>query len=81
MGPVAGLMDRNDFHNSLVLTEGYKKDFFLNKCLWVHFFFFSGLLDRNDFHNSLNWSVLILIGGGLALGHVMERSCLRGKQN
>jgi di/tricarboxylate transporter len=38
--------------------------------------FFSGLLDRNDFHNSLNWSVLILIGGGLALGHVMERSCL-----
>mmetsp|Transcript_13928 Transcript_13928/g.33765 ORF Transcript_13928/g.33765 Transcript_13928/m.33765 type:complete len:557 (+) Transcript_13928:246-1916(+) len=39
-------------------------------------FFSSGLLDRNDFHNALNWSVLILIGGGLALGHVMERSYL-----
>lgn len=35
-----------------------------------------GLLDRNDFHNALNWSTLILIGGGLALGTVMERSYL-----
>jgi len=42
----------------------------------IAFFFTAGLLDRNDFHNSLNWSVLILIGGGLALGHVMERSFL-----
>ena len=42
----------------------------------IAFFFTSGLLDRNDFHNALNWSVLILIGGGLALGHVMERSFL-----
>ena len=39
-------------------------------------FFTAGLLDRNDFHTTLNWSVLILIGGGLALGHVMERSFL-----
>jgi phosphate transporter len=42
----------------------------------VAVFFTAGLLDRNDFHHSLNWSVLILIGGGLALGHVMERSFL-----
>ena len=42
----------------------------------IAFFFTAGLLDRNDFHNALNWSVLILIGGGLALGHVMERSFL-----
>ncbi|EKX47116.1 hypothetical protein GUITHDRAFT_86445 [Guillardia theta CCMP2712] len=42
----------------------------------IAIFFSSGLLDRNDFHNGLNWSVLVLIGGGLALGHVMERSYL-----
>jgi di/tricarboxylate transporter len=36
----------------------------------------AGLLDREDFEKGLNWSVLILIGGGLALGHVMERSYL-----
>lgn len=42
----------------------------------ITIFFTAGLLDRNDFHNTLNWSVLILIGGGLALGHVMERSFL-----
>lgn len=35
-----------------------------------------GLLDRRGFHQELNWSVLILIGGGLALGHVMQRSFL-----
>jgi len=42
----------------------------------VIIFFGLGLLDRNDFHNSLNWSVLILIGGGMALGLVMQRSFL-----
>ena len=42
----------------------------------IAIFFTFGLLDRDDFHNRLNWSVLVLIGGGLALGHVMERSFL-----
>jgi len=42
----------------------------------VILFFSTGLLDREDFEKGLNWTVLVLIGGGLALGHVMERSYL-----
>ena len=42
----------------------------------VVLFFSLGLLEREDFEKGLNWTVLILIGGGLALGHVMERSYL-----
>mmetsp|Transcript_51195 Transcript_51195/g.124117 ORF Transcript_51195/g.124117 Transcript_51195/m.124117 type:complete len:557 (-) Transcript_51195:62-1732(-) len=42
----------------------------------VILFFSTGLLEREDFEKGLNWTVLVLIGGGLALGHVMERSYL-----
>lgn len=42
----------------------------------VAVFFSLGLLDSRDFNRAINWSVLILIGGGLALGHLMERSHL-----
>lgn len=42
----------------------------------IALFFSTGLLDREDFEKGLNWTVLVLIGGGLALGHVMERSYL-----
>jgi len=39
-------------------------------------FFCLGILPKEDFNTKINWSVLILIGGGLSLGRLMMRSRL-----
>jgi len=39
-------------------------------------FFCLGILPKEDFNTRINWSVLILIGGGLSLGRLMQRSKL-----